>query len=65
MTTYVFLNSGSTVSFIDQSIQEKLQARGKEVALNIAGIHVTKDLKTEKVHLTMKGLHSKVNSLEA
>ena len=51
--------------FIDQSVQEKLRAQGTGVTLNIAGIHRTKDLKTEKVPLKMKGLHSKVHSIEA
>ena len=39
LNTYVFLDSGSTVSFIDQSVQEKLRAQGIDVTLNIAGIH--------------------------
>ena len=65
LNTYVFLASGSTVSFIDQSVQEKLRAQGTDVTLNIAGIHVKKDLKKEKVPLKIKGLHSKVHSTEA
>ena len=65
LNTYVFLDSGSTVSFIDQSVQEKLQAAGTDVTLNIAGIHGKRDLKTEKVPLKIKGLHSNVHSLEA
>ena len=65
LNTYAFLDSGSTVSFIDQSVQEELQAQGNDVTLNIAGIHGTKDLKTEKVHLKIKGLHSNVHSIEA
>ena len=65
LNTYAFLDSGSTVSFIDQSVQEKLRAQGTDVTLNIAGIHGTKDLKTEKVPLKIKGLHSKVHSIEA
>ena len=64
MTTYAFLDSGSTVSFIDQSVKEQLQAKGTEVTLNIAGIHGTQDLRTEKVPITIKGLHSKVQSIE-
>ena len=63
--TCAFLDSGSTVSFIDQSVQEKSRARGTVVTLNIAGIHETKDLKTEKVRRKIKGLHSKVHSIEA
>ena len=65
LNTYAFLDSGSTVSFIDQSVQEKLRAQGTDVTLNIAGIHGTKDPKTEKVPLKIKGLHSKVHSIEA
>ena len=39
LNTYAFLDSGSTVSFIDQSVQETLRAQGTDVTLNIAGIH--------------------------
>ena len=63
LNTYAFLNdSGSTVSLINQSVQRKLRAQGTDATLNIAGIHGTKDLKTEKVPLKIKGLHSKVLS---
>ena len=65
LKTNDYLDSGSTVSFIDQSVQEMLRAEGTDVTLNIAGIHGTKDLKTEKVPLKIKGLHSKVHSIEA
>ena len=65
LNTYAFLDSGSTVSFIDQSVQEKLRAHGTDVTLKIAGIHGTKGLKMEKVPLKIKGLHSKVHSIEA
>ena len=65
LNTYAFLDSRTTVSFIDQSVQEKLQAQGTDVTLNIAGIHGTTDLKTERVPLKIKGLHSKVHSIEA
>ena len=57
LNTYAFLDSRSTVSFIHRSAQEKLRAQGTDVALNIAGIHGTKYLKTEKVPLKIKGLH--------
>ena len=60
-----FLDSGSTVLFLDQSVQDKLRAQGTDVTLNIAGIHGTKDLKTEKFSLKIKELHSKVISIEA
>ena len=65
LTTYAFLDSGSTVSFIDQSVKDQLQAKGTDVTLNIAGIHGTQDLRTEKVPIPIKGLHSKVHSIEA
>ena len=65
LTIYAFLDSGSTVSFIDQSVKDQLQAKGTDVTLNIAGIHGTQDLRTGKVPITIKGLHSKVHSSEA
>ena len=60
LTNYAFLDSGSTVSFIDQSVKDQPQAKGTDVNLNIAGIHGTQDLRTEKVPITINGLHSKV-----
>ena len=45
--TYAFLDSGSTVSFIDQSVEDQLQAKGTNVTLNIVGIHGTQVLMTE------------------
>ena len=33
--------------------------------MNIAGVHGTQDLRTEKEPITIKGLHSKVHSIEA
>ena len=65
MTTYAFLDSGSTVSFIDQNVKDQLQAKGTDVILTIAAILGTQDLRTEKVPITIKGLHSKVHSIEA
>ena len=64
LNRYAFLDNGSVVSFIDQSVQEKLRAHGTDVTLCIAGIHGTKDLKTEMIPLKIKGLHSKVHSIE-
>ena len=54
LSTYVFLDSGSTVSFIDQSVKNQLQAKGTDVTLNIGGIHGTQDLRTEKLPITIK-----------
>ena len=65
LTTYAFVDSGSTVSFIDENVKDQLQAKGTEVTLNTAGIHWTEDLRTEKVPITIKGLHSKMLSIEA
>ena len=64
LTTYAFFDSGSTVSFIHQNVKDQLQVKGTDVTLNIAGIHGTQDLRTEKVPITIKGLHSKVHSIE-
>ena len=65
LNTYAFIDSGSTVSFIDQSVQEKLRDQGTDVTISIAGLHGTKDLKTEKVPLKIMGLHKKVHSMGA
>ena len=42
-----------------------MRAAGTDVTLNIAGIHGTRYLNTEKLPLKIKGLHSKVHSLDA
>ena len=65
LNTYAFLNSESTVSFIDQSVREKFWAQGANVTFNIAGIHGKKDLKIERVPLKTMRLHSMVHSIEA
>ena len=65
LNTYAFLDSWSTVSFIDQSVQVKLRAHGADVTLNRAGIHGAKDLRTAKVTLKIKGLGSEVHSMGA
>ena len=54
LTTYALLDSGSTASFIDPSVKDQLQAKGTDVTLNIAGIHGTQDLRTEKVPITIR-----------
>ena len=54
LTTYAVLDIGSTVSFIDQSVKDQLQTKGTDVTLNIAGVHGTQDLRTEKVPITIK-----------
>ena len=59
LNTFAFLDSGSTVSFVDRSVNEKLRAKCTDVTLNIAGIRGTKDFKTEMVSIKIKGPHSK------
>ena len=63
--TYAFMDTGSTVSFIDKGLRRKLQAEGNGVTLNVAGIHGSKDLLTEKVRITVKGLNSISVPIEA
>ena len=41
LSIYAFLDSGSTVSFFDQSIQEKLQAAGTEQRLRLEKLALT------------------------
>ena len=41
-------------STVDQRVQENLRAQGADVTLNIAGIHGTKDMKTERFPLKIK-----------
>ena len=64
LNKYAFPDSGSTVSFVNRSVNEKLRAKGTDVTLNIAGIHGTKDLKTEMVSIKLNGPHSKVHSIK-
>ena len=40
-------DTGSTVSFMDQSLVSLLRLKGKESAMSLAGIHGLSDLKTE------------------
>ena len=43
LNTYAFLDSGSTVSFVNRSVNEKLREKSTDVTLNIADLHGTKD----------------------
>ncbi|XP_075243805.1 uncharacterized protein LOC142338058 [Convolutriloba macropyga] len=58
-------NEPGLVTFTHLSVSEKLRAKGTDVTLNVAGIHETKDLKTEVVSIKIKGPHSKVHLMEA
>ena len=55
LNTYAFLDSGSTVSFIDQSVQEKLRTQDTDVTHNIAGIYGTKRSEDRKVSSQNRG----------
>ena len=58
LTTYAFLDSGSTVSFTNQSAKDQLQIIGMDVTWNIAGIHGTQNLRTEDSY------HNKVTTFK-
>ena len=51
-------NSGSSISFVDKSVLSKLQLQGRKVSLSVAGIHGSRDVKTEIV-LTAVSAHEK------
>ena len=51
LNSYILLDNRYTVSIMDQSFQKKLQAKGNDVTHNIASIHLTNDMQTEKVPL--------------
>ena len=65
LNTNAFLDSGPTFLLIRKKMQEKLLAQGTDRTLSIADLIRTRDLKTEKFPLKIKGLISKVNSIEA
>ena len=60
LKTYVLHDGRSTLSFNNQSVNDKLRAKGTDVKLNIAGTIRTKYLETEKVKL--KGPHLNVHT---
>ena len=62
LNTCGFRDNGSTVSFIDQSMQENLRAQGTDVALNIAGVHGTKYLRN--TNYKIQQAEAKFQSLE-
>ena len=68
LNTYAFLDIESTVSNSikqDQCVQEKLGAQSTDVTLKKAGYTEQSIEKKEKVFLRIKGLQSKVRSIEA
>ena len=47
-------DTGSTLSFVDKSIRDQLDAQGNALTLNIAGINGTKEMISEKVIFKVK-----------
>ena len=47
--TIALCDTGSTVSFMDQSLVSLLRLKGKESVMSVAGIHGLSDMKTEVV----------------
>ena len=52
LNTYALHSNGSALSLIDQMVQKKLNAQDTDLTLNIAVIHKTNDLKTDKRFLS-------------
>ena len=52
-------DSGASLSFIDKTLAERLNAHGEEVDLSLAGIHGTNDVKCEQFTV---GIHGKTKS---
>ena len=61
LDTYAFLDSGSVVSFIDQSVQEVTSPRHAQHSWHTRN----EESEDRKFPLKIKGLHSKVHSIEA
>ena len=53
LNVMVLCNSGSSISFVDQSVVSTLQLQGREASLSVAGIHGSEDVKTEIVPITV------------
>ena len=47
-STLALCDSGSSLSFIDKELANKLNAHGEEIDLSVAGIHGTNDVKCEQ-----------------
>ena len=58
-STLALCDSGASLSFIDKTLAEKLNAHGEEIDLSVAGIHGTNDLKCERFTLV---IHVKTRS---
>ena len=47
-------DTGSTISFVDKSMPEQLNAQGNALTLNIAGINGAKEMISDKVRIEIK-----------
>ena len=47
-------DNGSTLSFVDKTIRDQLDARGNALTLSFAGINVTKEIISEKLRINVK-----------
>ena len=54
VNSYAFLDSGSTVSFIYQCLEDKLRAQDTDFTLNMACIQGTNDLKRKKFPINLR-----------
>ena len=46
-------DSGSSISFVDQSVVSTLQLQGRQASLSVAGIYGSEDVKTEIVPIAV------------
>ena len=49
--TLVVCDTGSTLSFVDETLKKELDLQGSDLTPNIAGINRTKQMKSEKINV--------------
>ena len=54
-STLALCDSGASLSFIDKKLADKLNARGEEIDLSVAGIHGTNDVNCERFTVGIRG----------
>ena len=54
-STLALCDSGASLSFMDKTLADKLNAHGEEVDLSVAGIHGTNDVKCERFTVGIRG----------
>ena len=54
-STLALCDSGTSLSFIDKTLADKLNAHGEEIDLSVAGIHGTNDVKCERFTVGIRG----------